>query len=112
MERGFILASLYGTGNQDLRPERNLSSIINDIESRKKKIEIISKNLKNLENILNSYSKAPKNLEYAKLITRIEAIENSVNAIKASLGSDIERTLSVPLLRKDIEALQLGRKLT
>lgn len=48
----------------------------------------------------------PKSLDNAKVSAELNKIKKDIVAIQTALGSDLERSLSVPLLRKDLAQLK------
>jgi hypothetical protein len=60
--------------------------------------------------VINEAIKHPETLELANLEAAIKKTSQDIGAIRDALGTDVEKTLSVPLLRKDLD--QINSELT
>ncbi|HEX5760407.1 MAG TPA: hypothetical protein VF121_14555 [Thermoanaerobaculia bacterium] len=107
-----VLIYLY-TGWKQLFAERAVSTRAIPADALEKRLTILEKQLSALDSKLESLSQAvetakenPGSLSLTSLDAEIRRVGTQVDAVTAALGVDVERTLSVPLLRKDIQQIQ------
>ncbi len=62
--------------------------------------------LKTLQEKLDAAIRDPNNLARVSLQTDIKHVSDEVKSLRDALGSDVERSLSVPLLRKDVQRIE------
>lgn len=74
-------------------------------ENNLKLSELESENIK-YKNILENLINDSKNIEVVALKKQLDKQGESITLLRDSLGGDIERSLSVALLRKDLEATE------
>jgi DNA-binding ferritin-like protein len=70
------------------------------------KLSALDSKLESLSQAVETARKNPGSLSLASLDAEIRRVGTQVDAVTAALGVDVERTLSVPLLRKDIQQIQ------
>jgi len=82
----------------------------NQLEEKVEKLSAITKQLKSdIDSVSTTIKKAtidPQKLENAKVLAKLESLDSNIKAIQAALGSNLERSLSVPLFRKDLDQLK------
>lgn len=102
---GFILQQArVAVRAQDMEEELGqLRARVAEIEERDEELAAGLEKLSAFNQIIRG---APQMLHEAELSAQITLLQENVDSIRAALGSDLERSLSVPLLRKDLVQLE------
>ena len=80
--------------------------IKNQIMVLRTQITSVEDQLVTIQEKLNSAMKDPNNLARVDLQAEIKRVSVELKSLKDVLGSDVERALSVPLFRKDIQKIE------
>ena len=68
--------------------------------------DVIKKDIDSITNTIESANINPETLEIAKISAHLQLLSTDIESIKDAFGSEIEKSLSVPLLRKDLIQLK------
>lgn len=86
--------------------EVEFNQLVDKVENLNQVTQGLHSQINAVSATLDKAAKAPNSLNNAKLSAELETFSLELKAIKSALGSDLERSLSVPLLRKDLVQLQ------
>ena len=87
-------------------PPKMTAEIERQMDDFRSQMELVTSILEAVQQTLNTATKDPNSLALVGLQADIKQVSLEVKSIRDALGSDLERTLSVPLLRKDIQKLE------
>lgn len=85
---------------------KELRIVAEQVETLRADFETLRTTVEAVSTTLNTASRHPESLETAQLAAQLQKVALDVNAISSALGSDLERGLSVPLLRSDLAQLE------
>jgi len=107
----FPFTRLIAPEDQEVRVRTD--AMVVRIEELNRRIESLESLTTAMASELSAFSKAitkagenPDALKAANTDVILQKTSRDIEAIHSALGSDLERTLSVPLLRKDLEEIQ------
>lgn len=91
-----------GFGSRTDAVEQEFAELKAEVIQLTNDTETLTSHLHSISQALEEATKNPKALEAAKINAHLQKLSKDLEAIQAALGSDVEKSLSVPLLRKDL----------